>query len=69
MSMPGMTEWIVIFIVALLFFGAKRIPEIAKALGKATNEFKKAKDEITDEIHGDGEKVQPKDQEADKNKK
>ncbi|MHB9139051.1 MAG: Sec-independent protein translocase subunit TatA/TatB [Victivallaceae bacterium] len=69
MSMPGMPEWIVIFIVALLFFGAKRIPEIARALGKATNEFKKAKDEITDEIHEDGEKVQPEGQESDKNKK
>jgi sec-independent protein translocase protein TatA len=69
MSMPGMQEWFLIIIFVLLFFGAKRIPEIARALGKATKEFKKAKDDIADEIHGDEEKVLPKDQDADKNKK
>jgi sec-independent protein translocase protein TatA len=38
----GFTEILVILIVILLLFGAKRIPEIAKALGRAAHEFKKA---------------------------
>ncbi len=42
----GMTEIILIFLVVLLFFGAKRLPEIARSMGKAINEFKKAKDEM-----------------------
>ena len=39
----GTPELIVIFLIILLFFGAKRLPEIARSLGKASNEFKKAK--------------------------
>ena len=42
----GFTEILLIFLVVLLFFGAKRLPEVARAMGKAVNEFKKAKDEI-----------------------
>ena len=42
----GFTELILIFLVVLLVFGAKRLPEIAGAMGKAVNEFKKSKDEI-----------------------
>lgn len=53
----GMPEIVVILIIIILLFGGKRIPELAKALGRATYEFKKAKesikkevDEITDEV-------------------
>lgn len=46
----GWTELIVIFCVILLFFGAKRIPEVARALGKATREFKNARDSVVDEV-------------------
>jgi len=46
----GPTELILIFIVILLLFGAKRIPEIAQGLGKGISEFKKAAREATDEI-------------------
>ena len=35
---------IIILVVIILLFGAKRIPEIAKGLGRAAHEFKKAKD-------------------------
>ena len=45
----GYTELLLIFLVIILIFGAKRIPEIARALGKASNEFKKAKNEIAEE--------------------
>jgi sec-independent protein translocase protein TatA len=43
----GGMELIVIFLVLLLLFGAKRLPEIARSLGRASNEFKKAKQEFT----------------------
>ncbi len=45
----GLTELIVIFGIAILVFGATRIPEIAKSLGKAIKEFRKAGSEITDD--------------------
>ena len=44
----GGWELILIFAVVLLLFGAKRLPEIARSIGKAINEFKKGKDEFVD---------------------
>ena len=46
----GWPEIILILIVVLLLFGANRIPEIARSLGKATKEFKRARDEFADEL-------------------
>ena len=46
----GWPEIILILIVVLLLFGANRIPEIARSLGKATKEFNRARDEFADEI-------------------
>ena len=46
----GWSECLLIFFVVLLLFGAKRIPEVAKALGKASREFKKARDGVMDEF-------------------
>ncbi|NLG13761.1 MAG: twin-arginine translocase TatA/TatE family subunit [Lentisphaerae bacterium] len=43
----GIWEWSIIFLIVLLLFGAKRLPEIARSLGKAANEFQKAKNELT----------------------
>ena len=45
-----MGEVIVIFFVALMLFGAKKIPELARSLGKGMNEFKKATDDIKKEF-------------------
>jgi len=47
----GAGEIILILIVFLLLFGAKRLPELAKSLGKSLREFKKATSDIQDEIH------------------
>jgi len=44
-------EIFVILAVFLLLFGAKRIPELAKGIGKGMREFKKATDEIKEEIN------------------
>ena len=46
----GGPEIAVIFIVVLLLFGAKKIPELARGLGKSMGEFKKARDEFETEI-------------------
>ena len=46
----GPTELILIFIIALLVFGPKKLPEIGKTVGKAIREFKKASDEIKGRI-------------------
>lgn len=46
----GVSELLVLFFIVLLFFGAKRIPEVAKALGKASREFKKARDGVMEEF-------------------
>ena len=46
MGTPGPFEIIIIFLVILLIFGAKRIPEIARGLGKGIREFKSATSEI-----------------------
>ena len=46
----GPMELVLIFLVILLVFGAKRIPEIAHGLGKGITEFKKAARDVTDEF-------------------
>ena len=45
----GWQELLIIFLIVLLLFGASRIPGIARSLGKATKEFKKAKDSFVKE--------------------
>ncbi|PSR56316.1 twin-arginine translocase TatA/TatE family subunit [Adhaeribacter arboris] len=46
----GTSEVMVIMLVILLLFGAKRIPELAKGLGKGIREFKDATKEIKNEV-------------------
>ena len=46
----GMGELVVILLIVLLLFGASRLPEIAKALGKSIKEFKKAGKEAKNDI-------------------
>ncbi len=45
----GLTEIALILVVVLVLFGGKRIPELAKALGKAQYEYKKAKEMLETE--------------------
>ena len=47
------TELLVVMVVILVLFGAKRIPEFAKGLGKGINEFKKASREVTESIENE----------------
>lgn len=46
----GMQELILIFLIILLLFGAKRLPELAKGLGKGISEFKKAANDLKSEL-------------------
>jgi sec-independent protein translocase protein TatA len=55
----GGGELVLVLVVILVLFGAKRIPEFAKGLGKGISEFKKASREVTDEINRAGEDPAP----------
>ena len=50
MGTLGVPELLIIFFVIVLLFGAKKLPELAKGLGKGIKEFKKASSNIEDEI-------------------
>ncbi len=74
--LPGGWEWIILLLIVLLVFGAKRLPELARSVGKSMNEFKKgmneskdSADEIANEVKktGDGyvkEASSPKDSQS-----
>jgi len=46
----GTPELLVIMLVILLLFGSKRLPELAKGIGKGVRQFKKAMEDVKDEI-------------------
>ena len=46
----GTLEILLILFIILLLFGAKRLPELAKGLGKGLQEFKKASNDIKEEV-------------------
>nr|WP_321112689.1 twin-arginine translocase TatA/TatE family subunit [Halorussus salinisoli] len=48
--MPGGMEMMVILLIAVLLFGANKIPKLARSTGEAMGEFKKGRQEIEDEL-------------------
>jgi len=50
----GGPDLIIILLIILVLFGAKKLPELARGLGQAIKEFQKAKDEFSDELHKAG---------------
>jgi sec-independent protein translocase protein TatA len=46
----GPPELIVIFLIILILFGAKRLPELARSLGRSINEFKNASQSIKEDL-------------------
>src|SRR5260370_17523566 len=53
MNLAGQ-KLIVILVIILVLFGAKKLPELARGMGQAVKEFQKAKDEFSDELHKAG---------------
>lgn len=45
-ALPGGTEWILILVVILLFFGGRKIPDLMRGIGKGVKEFNDAKDSM-----------------------
>jgi TatA/E family protein of Tat protein translocase len=50
-NLPHGSEWLIILVLAVLFFGADKLPKLARGLGKSLGEFKKAKEEFEKEVH------------------
>jgi sec-independent protein translocase protein TatA len=49
-SLPGGSEWILILLAILLFFGGRKIPELMRGIGRGVREFKDAKENVKSEI-------------------
>ncbi len=60
-GMIGGGEWWILALIALILFGGKRLPDLARALGKSVQEFKKGMAGIEEEINkpADAKKVEP----------
>jgi sec-independent protein translocase protein TatA len=50
MGMPSMPELLIVLAIVVLLFGAKKIPDLAKGMGKGIKDFKKAIKEDDDEV-------------------
>ena len=65
LSMPGGSEWILILLVVLLFFGGKKIPDLMRGIGRGVREFNDAKTNVKNEIEaGMADKDRKEDAEA-----
>lgn len=64
----GTTELLVILFIILLVFGSKKLPELARGLGRGINEFKRASQEIQSELDVNAA-LDPKSKEKDKGQK
>jgi sec-independent protein translocase protein TatA len=51
LGMLGTTEIIIIAVVVLVLFGARKVPELMKGVGTGIKEFKKASRDVQDELH------------------
>ena len=68
--MLGMTEiLIIVFVVIILLFGAKKLPELARSIGRAKGEFERGKMDIEREIKDEKAKDAKKEEEAKQQKK
>lgn len=54
----GIPELIVIFVIALVVFGPKKLPDLGKSIGRAMAEFKKAQQDFQDSVQAEMKEVQ-----------
>ena len=54
----GIPELIVIFVIALVVFGPKKLPDLGKSIGRAMAEFKKAQQEFQESVQAEMKEVQ-----------
>ena len=59
-GLPSGAEWIIILVIAVLIFG-RRLPEIARGIGKSITEFKKGVKGMEDEVKSAGKAPQKED--------
>ena len=57
-------QWGILILVCLLVFGAKRLPDIARALGRSLGEFDKARREFEDALNNSSKELDKKDKES-----
>lgn len=62
MGLPGGSEWLLILLAVILFFGGKKIPELMRGVGRGMREFKDAKENVKSEIE-EGMREKDKDEE------
>lgn len=55
----GPAEMMIVFIIVLLIFGPSQLPKLAKGLGNAMREFRKAQHEISDELNREPTETRP----------
>ncbi len=60
----GVQELVIIFLIVMVLFGAKKLPEIGKGLGRGIREFKRATDRAVDEEDSETKQVESKQQDA-----
>ncbi len=51
-------QWLILIIICLVIFGAKRLPEIARGIGRSLGEFKKARRDFEEELMAEEKKLQ-----------
>lgn len=56
---PGFQELIIVLLIVLLLFGAKRVPELARSLGRSLKEFKRGRDEEGSAAEGETKTTKP----------
>ena len=47
----GLGEWLIVILLVLVLFGAKKIPDLAQGLGKGIKEFKKAVKDVDEDVN------------------
>ena len=60
----GVQELIIIFLIIMVLFGAKKLPEMGKGLGRGIREFKRASEQAAEDDNDDTPKVESKQQDS-----